>query len=155
MALRLFPIIPIGLIAGTLDIGENLIFNSFRGVTPWRVFQYISSGLIGRSSFELGWTSVLLGVMIHFAIAFIWTTVFFLTAQRIQILPRRPILSGLIFGAVIYVVMTFLVVPLSGVPPPGHPPTLVARINAVLALLFCIGLTISLLTRRSLGSNRG
>ena len=25
----------IGLVAGTLDITENLVFNLFRGITPW------------------------------------------------------------------------------------------------------------------------
>jgi hypothetical protein len=40
-------VLAIGLIAGTLDIGENLIFNQLRGVAPWTVFQYIASGLMG------------------------------------------------------------------------------------------------------------
>ena len=29
----------IGLVAGTLDISENLIFNSFRSITPYMIFQ--------------------------------------------------------------------------------------------------------------------
>jgi hypothetical protein len=36
----------IGLVAGTLDITENIVFNAFRGITPWRIFQFIASGLI-------------------------------------------------------------------------------------------------------------
>ena len=43
----------IGLVAGTLDITENLVFRQLRGVTPWRVFQYIASGLIGTSFFTI------------------------------------------------------------------------------------------------------
>jgi len=43
----------IGLVAGTLDITENLVFSQLRGVTPWRVFQYIASGLIGTSFFTI------------------------------------------------------------------------------------------------------
>jgi len=66
----------IGLFAGTLDISENLIFNGFRGITPWRVFQFIASGLIGLRSFRLGWMSVGLGVLIHYAIALAWTAFF-------------------------------------------------------------------------------
>jgi hypothetical protein len=31
----------IGLVAGTLDITENIVFNAFRGITPLRVFQFI------------------------------------------------------------------------------------------------------------------
>jgi hypothetical protein len=44
-------ILRIGLIAGTLDITDALVFSYFRGATPVMVFQYIASGLIGRRSF--------------------------------------------------------------------------------------------------------
>jgi hypothetical protein len=63
---------------------------------------------------------------------------------------RRPVLSGLIFGALVYFVMNFIVLPLSGVPHARAALTLASRINAVLALLFCIALPISLLVRTTL-----
>lgn len=40
-------ILGIGLVAGTLDIADALIFSYFGGATPVMVFQYIASGLIG------------------------------------------------------------------------------------------------------------
>ena len=140
----------IGLVAGTLDIAENLVFSQVRGVTPWRVFQYIASGLIGRQAFQSGWASVLLGVALHYIIALIWTAAFYVIARKFTIVMRRPVLSGLIYGVVVYLIMNFVVAPLSGVPHPLRPITLVSRINAVLALLLCIGLPISLLMRRTL-----
>lgn len=70
-------IVRIGLIARSLDIAENLIFNQFRGVTPKMVFQYIASGLIGMKSFHGGTPSVALGVALHYLIAFIWTGGFY------------------------------------------------------------------------------
>ena len=140
----------IGLVAGTLDIAENLVFTQLRGVTPWRVFQYIASGLIGRQAFQSGWASVLLGVGLHYIIALIWTTVFYVVARKFAIVMRRPVLSGLLYGGVVYLIMNFIIVPLSGVPHPLRPITLVSRINAVLALLICVGLPISLLMRRTL-----
>jgi uncharacterized membrane protein YagU involved in acid resistance len=140
----------IGLIAGTLDITENLVFSQIRGVTPWIVFQYIASGLIGRQAFQGGWGSVALGLALHYIIALIWTGVFYSVARKFAIVMRWPVLSGLLYGGVVYLIMTFIVVPLSGVPHPLRPITLVSRINAVLALLLCIGLTISLLMRRTL-----
>jgi uncharacterized membrane protein YagU involved in acid resistance len=140
----------IGLVAGTLDITENLVFSQLRAVTPWRVFQYIASGLIGSQAFQSGWASVLLGVALHYIIALIWTALFYLIAREFPLIMRRPVLSGLLYGGVVYVIMNFIVVPLSGVPHPLRPITLVSRINAVLALLLCIGLPISLLMRRTL-----
>ena len=142
----------IGLVAGTLDITENIVFVAFRGITPWRIFQYITSGLVGAQSFQMGWTSVWLGVLIHYAIAFTWTVIFYIAVTRFNfdVLTRRPVLCGVIYGLIVYVVMTFVVLPMSALPPRPAPPTLVSRINAVLALVFCIGLPIALLTRRAL-----
>jgi hypothetical protein len=144
----------IGLVAGTLDITENLVFNLFRGITPWRVFQYIASGLIGSKAFQSGWASFALGVVVHYAIALFWTAVFYVASLRVAIVLRRPVLSGLIYGGVVYLIMNFIVLPLSGIPHPGKPITLASRINGVLALLFCIGLTISILMRRTLFRTR-
>jgi hypothetical protein len=140
----------IALVAGTLDITENLVFSQLRGVSPWTVFQYIASGLIGKQAFQGGWASVALGVAVHYIIALIWTGVFYAVARKLAIVMRRPVLSGLLYGGVVYLIMNFIVVPLSGVPHPLRPITLISRINAVLALLLCIGLTNSLLMRRTL-----
>jgi hypothetical protein len=138
----------IGLVAGTLDITENIVYNAFRRITPWRIFQYIASGLLGIHSFQMGWTSVGLGVAIHYTIALTWTAIFYIVATRFIALTRRPVLSGLIYGVVVYIVMNFLVLPLTAVPPRPAAMTLVNRINAVLALMFCIGLPIALLVKR-------
>ena len=142
-------ILRIGLIAGTLDITDALVFSYFRGATPAMVFQYIASGLIGRRSFQLGWTSVLLGVAIHYFIALTWTAVFYVASRRFAILIRRPVPSGLLYGVAVYLFKNLVALPLSGVPHPLKPISLVSRVNGVLALMFCIGLTIALLVRRS------
>jgi uncharacterized membrane protein YagU involved in acid resistance len=114
------------------------------------VFQYIASGLIGTQAFQGGWETVLLGVSVHYDVALPWTGVFYAVARKFAIVMRRPVLSGLLYGGVVYLIMNFIMVPLSGVPHPLRPITLISRINAVLALLLCIGLTISLLMRRTL-----
>ena len=145
----MWTILWIGLVAGTLDITENIVFNAFRKVTPWRIFQYIASGLIGRQSFQMGWTSVGLGVPVHYAIALTWTALFFIAATKFRVLTRRPILSGIIYGLIVYAVMNFIVLPMTAVPPRPAIVPMVVRINAVLALIFCIGLPIALLMRRS------
>lgn len=142
-------ILRIGLVAGTLDIADALIFSYFRGATPVMVFQYIASGLIGLKSFQLGWTMVVLGVAIHYFIALTWTVVFYIASRRFPSLTRRPVLSGLLYGVGVYLFMNLVALPLSGVPHPLKPVSLVSRVNGVLALMFCIGLTIALLVRRN------
>ncbi len=143
-------ILRIGLIAGSLDIADNLIFNQFRGITPKMVFQYIASGLIGMKSFRSGGASIILGVVLHYLIALIWTAVFYAASRKLAILRRRAVVCGLLYGGAVYLFMTLVVVPLSGVPHARNAMTLASRINGVLALLFCIGLTISVLVRRDL-----
>jgi hypothetical protein len=139
-----------------LDITENIVFNAFRGITPWRIFQFIASGLIDGRSFQLGWTSVGLGVLIHYAIALTWTAIFYIAATELNfnVLLRRPILSGLLYGILVYVIMNFIVLPLSAVPPRLSAATIAARINAVLALMFCIGMPVALLVKRALEAKR-
>jgi hypothetical protein len=144
-----FPIIlTVGLIAGTLDIVEDLLFNVLRGITPTMVFKYIASGLIGLNAAAGGGLGVVcLGVALHYVIALIWTAVFYFASRRFSILLRRPVICGLLYGAFVYVFMNWIVLPLSAVPP-VHNATVASRVNNILAVLFCIGLAISLLVRR-------
>ena len=142
-------ILKVGLIAGTLDITDALVFSHFRGVAPARVFQYIASGLIGPRAISLGAASVVLGVLLHLAIALGWTAMFYLASRKFAILLRRPVMSGVVYGVVVYLVMNLVVLPLSGVPHPIKAATLASRINGVLAVVLFIGLTIALLIRRN------
>jgi hypothetical protein len=144
----------IGLVAGTLDITDNLIYNALRGVTPKMVFQFIASGLIGMKAFRIGAASVVLGVAVHYAIALTWTAVFFAASRKLAILGRRPVISGLLYGAAVYLFMNFIAVPLSGVPHLTRHVSLAARINAVLAVVLFIGLTISLLVRKTAAAGK-
>lgn len=145
-------ILGIGLFAGTLDITDNLIFNQFRGITPTMVFQYIASGLIGMRAFQAGAASVVLGVVLHYGIALTWTGVFYAASRKLAILGRRPVICGLLYGGAVYLFMNLIVLPLSGVPHPRSVVTPANRINGILAVVFFIGLTISLLVRRCLGA---
>lgn len=141
-------ILRIGLIAGTVDITDNLIFNHFRSITPYMVFQYIASGLIGMKSFELGEASVALGVALHYLIAIGWTVIFYAASRKATILVRRPVVCGLLYGGFVYLFMNWVVLPLSGVPHVRSAITLANRINGVLAVVLFIGLTIALLVRK-------
>ena len=145
---RAWTVVWIGLVAGTLDIGENLIFNAFRHVTPKMVFQYIASGLIDGRSFTMGSESVALGIAVHYAIAMTWTVIFYLFSRKLIVLTRHAIISGIVYGGVVYVIMNFVVLPLTRVPHAAKAATLASRISGILALLFCIGLAISLLVRK-------
>jgi hypothetical protein len=141
-------VLAIGLFAGTLDIAGALIFNVLRGITPEMLLQYIASGLIGAACFHGGLVSTGLGLVLHYLIALGWTILFYIASREIAILTRRPILSGLIYGDVIYLVMNFVILPVSNVSRPKSTTTIAALVNGVLAVMLCIGLPVSVLTSR-------
>ncbi|HEX3985281.1 MAG TPA: hypothetical protein VHX13_01630 [Acidobacteriaceae bacterium] len=141
-------VLRIGLIAGTLDISENLVFNAFRHITPAMIFRYIASGLLGMAAIRGGAGMVTLGVAIHYTIALAWTALYFLAARRWRLLVQRPVACGLLYGALVYAVMNFAVLPLTHVPHARAAMSLASRASGILALLVCIGLTVALLTAR-------
>ena len=87
--------------------------------TPSRVFQSIAAGLLGKASFQGGTTTVLLGGVLHFLIAGIWTLIYFALVRRLPTLRglvrerSGAIRVGLLYGASVHVVMNLVVIPLS------------------------------------------
>lgn len=103
------------LTVGVLDAIDALVFFGIRGVSPARVFQGIASGLLGRASFDGGMATALLGVALHFLIAFGIVVVYHLAARSIRVLTLRPWICGPLYGLLVYAVMNYLVIPLSAI----------------------------------------
>jgi hypothetical protein len=136
-----------GCIAAVLDILDPIIFFYLRnGIAPVRIPQSIASGLLGRAAFSGGINTALLGLALHLFIALVWATCFVLAARMMPFLTQHPIRSGLLYGALIYIVMNYLVLPHSHVTPSR--PTTTVLINGIFAILVLVGLPISLCNRR-------
>jgi uncharacterized membrane protein YagU involved in acid resistance len=135
-----------GLLVGILDISDAFIFYGLHGVSPLRILQGIASGLLGRAAFTQGRRSALLGVVLHFFIAFTAATVYLLASRGLP-LSRHPLLYGTLYGLAVYVVMNYIVLPLSHVVPKPHfSPVLF--VNGVAALIFCVGIPVAFIARR-------
>jgi uncharacterized membrane protein YagU involved in acid resistance len=135
------------LLAGSLDILDPIVFYGIRNhIKPQRILQSVASGLLGRASFTGGLRTALIGLALHFLIAAIWTTLFVLAAQRLRILSRYAIASGLLYGGLIYIVMNYVVIPLSHAGAASTQP--IQLLNGVLAIVVLVGLSISLVNRR-------
>jgi hypothetical protein len=112
-----------------------------------RVLQAIASGLLGADSFQGGFATAALGLVLHFFIATTATAVYYAASRKLKVLVDQAIICGLAYGIPVYLVMNLIVLPLSAVPfKPPH--TLSAIATAVLILMFCIGLPIALTVRR-------
>jgi len=110
--------------------------------------RFIASGLLGPTALAGGAKMAVLGTVLHYFIATTWATVFYLASRRLKFLIAQPLISGLLYGVLVYSFMAFVVVPLSLVRRSGNPVPVTARIVPCLIIMFCIGLPIALIVRR-------
>jgi uncharacterized membrane protein YagU involved in acid resistance len=136
-----------GLVVGTLDILEPLIFFGLRGTPPVRLLQGIASGLLGRAAFDGGVATALLGLLIHFCIATVVVAVYAGASSKLPVLLRHPVVYGAAYGISVYFFMQYVVLPLSAVQ--LRPLTMVSLMNGLFAHVFCVGLPAALVARRS------
>jgi uncharacterized membrane protein YagU involved in acid resistance len=134
-----------GLIAGMLDITSAFVLAYPKGVGPIRVLQGVAAGLLGReSAIQGGLATAALGVAIHFFIAFVAASVFYLASRKIAWITRQAVISGFFYGIAIYLVMYWIVMPLAY--PVVHP-SVSRDVTAVCVHMFLIGLPIALVVR--------
>ena len=138
-----------GLVSGTLDITDALVYYGFRGARPMAILQSIASGLLGRAAFQGGVGTAMLGMLLHFFIAFTASAVFYFAARKLAFFRRQAALWGLLYGGAIYLVMNYLVLPLSAVAKPRPAVPAISLINGVLAVVLLVGLPISLIVNHS------
>jgi uncharacterized membrane protein YagU involved in acid resistance len=139
-----------GTVAGTLDAIDAVIAYGILGMSPVQVLQYVASGLLGSSAFAgntlSGFANAGLGAGLHFVIAFAVAAVYYAAARQIPALTQRPVIYGLAFGAAVYLFMTFLVLPYSGVA--KSPFSVGLFLNGVLGHALFVGLPIALYANR-------
>lgn len=113
------------------------------------VSQYFASGALGESAFAGGAVTALLGVLFHLIVSFAIAAVFNLSADRSPLLRRYAIAGSLLYGLGVYIVMNFIVLPLSAAPALPVPP-IPWLIEAMLEHILLVGLPLGILVRRSL-----
>ena len=138
-----------GLIVGAMDITAAIIQAISRGATATRLLQFVASGLIGQKAFQGGAGTAALGLGLHFVIAFTLVAVFYVASRRLILLRRHAVVSGLIYGLIVFGFMNLVVLPLSAARP-RH--SLTGDLIQIGIHMFVIGLPTSLLVRRLSGA---
>jgi uncharacterized membrane protein YagU involved in acid resistance len=139
-----------GLAVGVLDISDAMTFYGIRNsLTPIRVLQSVAGGLLGRATYNGGLKTALLGLLLHFFIAFILATVYYFASSNLPLLIRHAVPAGLAYGVAVFFVMTYIVVPHSAIGPRSAPIPWPAFLNGVIGHALLVGLPIALLARRS------
>ena len=126
------------LVVGTLDALDAIVFFGLRGATPIRIFQSIASGLLGRAAFSGGLLAAMLGAALHYFIAFGIVLTYYIASRRIDLLRRRPVVCGILYGVLVYFVMNLIVIPLSAAA--AAPFALPVFLNGITIHMFGVGL---------------
>lgn len=87
---------------------------------PGRILQTIASGVLGEASYGGGSTSMMLGLCLQVAMSFVIALIYNIGFMHMVSVRRSPLIFGALYGIVIFVVMNFMVVPLSRAYPKPH-----------------------------------
>lgn len=135
-----------GFACGVLDITAAFIVYGTFGARPVPLLQGIAAGVLGSRSFQGGLPTAMLGLLLHFVIAYGAATVYVVASRRLSFLVQQSIASGALYGVAVYFFMNRIVVPLSHAT--KFPFSLKGMIIGVVIHLFCVGLPISIATKR-------
>jgi uncharacterized membrane protein YagU involved in acid resistance len=116
------------------------------GAKPLRLLQGIAGGVLGPRTYQGGIATALLGLALHFTIAFGAATVFFIASRAFRFLIDHAVLSGILYGISVYFFMQRVVIPLSHAN--RNPFSLKFMIIGIVIHIFCVGLPIALSIRK-------
>jgi uncharacterized membrane protein YagU involved in acid resistance len=138
-----------GLMCGVMDMTAACIFYGvLRGNPPIRIMQSVATGLLGMAAYDGGIPTAVLGLLLHFTIAFSAATVFYLASRKLPAMIKYTILCGLLYGIAVFFFMQLVVVPLSAFPHKGHW-TVKGLVTGITIHMFCVGLPIAYAARKS------
>ena len=141
-----------GLSAAAIEMVPILPIQAALGNSPVVVFQSIAAGAMGKAAFAGGMPAALLGAFFHTLISVVTAWGYALAAARSRWLADHVLLGGIGCGLVAYIVMTFVVVPLSAI---GFrfPPTFGLFLLSFSIHIVAFGLPIAWIVSRMLATN--
>jgi hypothetical protein len=127
------------------------------GSTFSRLWQGVAATGLGRKAIEMGARGVAVGLGLHLLVAFAWSAAFVLvlarssSLQRVVARPASAIAVAIVYGPLIWLVMSLVVIPLAT----GRPPAFGFRwwVQIVAHVPF-VTLPLVFTARRALGFDR-
>jgi hypothetical protein len=130
-----------GLLVGLLDLLQACI------LFGWDIPLSIAGGVLGARADRGGVGIYVLGVCLHFFIAFSASGVYYGASRRLFFLKEHPLVCGLFYGAGVELVMRLIVLPLSALHARG-PYQLHDLIQGLFVHMVVVGLPIAFSVRR-------
>src|SRR5215469_7539375 len=133
-----------GIIAATIDIGAASLIS---GRDVIYILHIVAGGLLGRSSLSGGMPTALLGLLLQELMGLIIAAIYVAASGLLPLLKRRWLACGLLYGVAIFLVMNYIVVPLSAW---RHWPTFSpAKFLENLAAMLLFGTIVAFFARRA------
>ncbi len=134
-------------VSGTLDIAFAMILTVFFGREIGNMLRYVASGPF-PSALDMGTGGAILGLLVHFVLMAIMATVLMLFVRRRPRLLDKPVIVGMVYGLITYVVMNLIIVPLRfGAP---LPPSALSIATQLFAHIVLVGIPMALIAGRIL-----
>jgi hypothetical protein len=99
-----------GFIAGTIDIGAASLITM---LSPVRILEFIAGGVLGKTALAGGAEVTLLGLLLQWLMAISIAAIYVTAGRWLPYLRSRWAFFGLCYGVGIFIVMNYIVVPLS------------------------------------------
>lgn len=80
---------------------------------PSKVLQMVASGVLGENSYQGGSLSIAFGLGLQIAISFVIALIYNIAFAQVANVRSRPLTFGALYGVAIFMVMNFVVVPVS------------------------------------------
>ncbi len=128
-----------GLVAGSLDV---FVASAINHASPATILQAIASGLLGKASYEGGMGTVALGLLLQLLMSLAIAAIYGAAALRTPALFDKPGRFGALYGVGVFIVMGFIVLPLSAAYPKPQPSLSGLVLNLAANILF--GLIVAL-----------
>lgn len=126
------------ILAGTLDIIAAFLNFYFKtGKNVGIVLKYIASAILGDEAYKGGILVNLLGLFLHYIIAFLFTLFFAIIYPKILKWLSQTLLIAIIYGIFVWIVMNLLIVPSTSAA--EIPFTWSAGLTNCMILIACIG----------------
>ncbi|MEP6493326.1 MAG: hypothetical protein ABJF01_11650 [bacterium] len=107
-----------GVLTGVSDgLFSSVLSVAFYGSTVTRLFQGVASTLLGKAALEGGTPTALIGILMHFGVAFGWSAVFLFLRIRsswirgVLASPYGVIRVASLYGPFVWLVMSLAVIP--------------------------------------------
>lgn len=134
-------------VCGTLDILFAMILTVLLGRHVDDMLRFVASGPFPAAT-DMGASGAVLGLVVHFALMAIMAAAFMLIVHGRPALLEKPLVTGLLYGLITYVIMNWLVVPLRfHTPLPPKPLSIATQLFAHLAL---VGIAMAYIARAAL-----